>query len=296
MNLRQIEIFHAVFVHGTVSAAARSLNVSQPSVTKVLRHAERSIGLTLFERIEGTADPDRGCPYAVRRSVGHSGPGAFAAAGVPESAPRTRRPAAHFGAPLARPRRDSRSRVAVSGQSCRTSCSISRRSIMMKWCANLYEHETDIAISFEVPIVGARVASGDRRRRAGGHLSRRRYARRAAAPSPRRTARAQIHQPGAERPDRTDACRANSTGWRSNWTKWFRPAPIMSRRRSSAPGSAWRSSTISLRMPRCPRGLASRPLQPAITFDINAVYLQNRPPSRTASAFLAELATVIEAL
>ena len=43
-------------------------------------------------------------------------------------------------------------------------------------------------------------------------------------------------------------------------------------------------------------GLASRPLQPAITFDINAVYLQNRPPSKTASAFLEELATVIEGL
>ena len=45
MNLRQIEIFHAVFLHGTVSAAARAFNVLQPSVTKVLRAAERSIGL-----------------------------------------------------------------------------------------------------------------------------------------------------------------------------------------------------------------------------------------------------------
>ena len=45
-----------------------------------------------------------------------------------------------------------------------------------------------------------------------------------------------------------------------------------------------------------PPGLSSRPLQPAITFDINAVYLQNRPPSKTASAFLAVLATVLEGL
>ena len=59
MNLRQIEIFHAVFLHGTVSAAARSLNVSQPSVTKVLRHAERSIGLTLFERSKGRLIPTK---------------------------------------------------------------------------------------------------------------------------------------------------------------------------------------------------------------------------------------------
>src|SRR3954464_13155812 len=57
MNLRQIEIFHAVYLHGTVSAAARSLNVSQPSVTKVLRHAESSIGLPLFERARGRLIP-----------------------------------------------------------------------------------------------------------------------------------------------------------------------------------------------------------------------------------------------
>ena len=40
MNLRHIEVFHAVYVNGSVSAAARMLNVSQPSVSKVLRHAE----------------------------------------------------------------------------------------------------------------------------------------------------------------------------------------------------------------------------------------------------------------
>ena len=40
MNLRHIEIFHAVYVNGSVSAAARALNVSQPSVSKMLRHAE----------------------------------------------------------------------------------------------------------------------------------------------------------------------------------------------------------------------------------------------------------------
>jgi len=33
MNLRHIEIFHAVYVKGSASAAARALNVSQPSVS-----------------------------------------------------------------------------------------------------------------------------------------------------------------------------------------------------------------------------------------------------------------------
>jgi DNA-binding transcriptional regulator YdaS (Cro superfamily) len=35
MNLRHIEIFHALYVKGSVSAAARALNVSQPSVSKM---------------------------------------------------------------------------------------------------------------------------------------------------------------------------------------------------------------------------------------------------------------------
>ena len=53
MNLRHIEIFHAVYVNGSVSAAARALNVSQPSVSKMLRHAESLLGFPLFERASG---------------------------------------------------------------------------------------------------------------------------------------------------------------------------------------------------------------------------------------------------
>jgi DNA-binding transcriptional LysR family regulator len=53
MNLRHIEIFHAVYVNGSVSAAARALNVSQPSVSKMLRHAETLLGFQLFERTAG---------------------------------------------------------------------------------------------------------------------------------------------------------------------------------------------------------------------------------------------------
>jgi DNA-binding transcriptional LysR family regulator len=40
--------------------------------------------------------------------------------------------------------------------------------------------------------------------------------------------------------------------------------------------------------------LSWRPLQPAITFDINAVYLQDRPPTRAASEFLDLLGRVLE--
>ena len=57
MNLRHIEIFHAVYVNGSVSAAARALNVSQPSVSKMLRHAESLLGFQLFQRTSGGLVP-----------------------------------------------------------------------------------------------------------------------------------------------------------------------------------------------------------------------------------------------
>ena len=57
MNLRHIEVFHAVYSNGSVSAAARALNVSQPSVSKTLRHAETLIGFPLFRRTAGRLIP-----------------------------------------------------------------------------------------------------------------------------------------------------------------------------------------------------------------------------------------------
>src|SRR3569623_162491 len=53
MNLRHIEIFHAVYLNGSVSGAARTLNVSQASVSKTLRHAESLLGFPLFDRTGG---------------------------------------------------------------------------------------------------------------------------------------------------------------------------------------------------------------------------------------------------
>ena len=57
MNLRHIEIFHAVYINGSVTAAARALNVSQPSVSKMLRHAESLLGFQLFQRTSGGLVP-----------------------------------------------------------------------------------------------------------------------------------------------------------------------------------------------------------------------------------------------
>jgi DNA-binding transcriptional LysR family regulator len=52
MRLRHIEVFNNVYKTGSVTAAAKLLNVSQPSVSKVLAHAEQQIGFPLFERIK----------------------------------------------------------------------------------------------------------------------------------------------------------------------------------------------------------------------------------------------------
>jgi len=57
MRLRHIEIFHAVFMTGSVSGAAKSLNVSQPTVSKILRHAEDQLGFKLFYREKGRIFP-----------------------------------------------------------------------------------------------------------------------------------------------------------------------------------------------------------------------------------------------
>ncbi|MBJ7223379.1 MULTISPECIES: LysR family transcriptional regulator [unclassified Brenneria] len=50
MRLRHIEIFQAIIQAGTISGAARLLNVSQPNVSRVLNHAEQQLGFALFER------------------------------------------------------------------------------------------------------------------------------------------------------------------------------------------------------------------------------------------------------
>ncbi len=51
VRLRQIEVFYAVYAHGSVSAAARALCVSQPAVSKALRQTEEGLGFLLFERV-----------------------------------------------------------------------------------------------------------------------------------------------------------------------------------------------------------------------------------------------------
>ncbi|REL26674.1 LysR family transcriptional regulator [Thalassotalea euphylliae] len=57
MRLRHIEVFHAIYSTGSITNAAKILHVSQPSVSKVLAHAEMQLGFQLFERLKGRLIP-----------------------------------------------------------------------------------------------------------------------------------------------------------------------------------------------------------------------------------------------
>jgi DNA-binding transcriptional LysR family regulator len=59
MRLKQIEVFNAVMLTGSVSAAARLLHVSQPAVTQTLQHAQLQLGFALFTRQRNRLVPTR---------------------------------------------------------------------------------------------------------------------------------------------------------------------------------------------------------------------------------------------
>ena len=57
VNLRHIEIFHAVMTTGNLTEAARMLHTSQPTVSRELARFEKVLGLTLFSRTRGRLQP-----------------------------------------------------------------------------------------------------------------------------------------------------------------------------------------------------------------------------------------------
>jgi len=57
MNIRQIEVFHAVMTNNTASRAAEVLRISQPAVSKAIQELERDIGFALFRRERGRMFP-----------------------------------------------------------------------------------------------------------------------------------------------------------------------------------------------------------------------------------------------
>lgn len=69
LSLRQIEVFWAVMEARTVSGAARLLNVSQPGLSRMLRHMESRLEVTLFERASGRMVPTPEAEALYERAV-----------------------------------------------------------------------------------------------------------------------------------------------------------------------------------------------------------------------------------
>lgn len=71
MNLRDMEVFRAVMLTGTVKGASELLHVSQPAASKLLAQAERRSRLRLFERVKGrlVATPEAHLLYAEVEAV-----------------------------------------------------------------------------------------------------------------------------------------------------------------------------------------------------------------------------------
>lgn len=57
LTLRQVEMIRAVMLTGSIVGAAKYLNVSAPGVSRLVKHAEESLGVRLFERKGGTFLP-----------------------------------------------------------------------------------------------------------------------------------------------------------------------------------------------------------------------------------------------
>ncbi|MBN8830138.1 MAG: LysR family transcriptional regulator [Sphingomonadales bacterium] len=292
MNLRQIEVFHAVYLHGTVSAAARALNVSQPSVTKVLRHAERSIGLPLFERAKGRLIPtqDAHTLFAevsdihdrvrslrqAAQNMRHGRGGLLRISALPSLG---------LGAIP-----EAVARFLKGHEEILFDLQTLHHDEMVR---KLYERETDIAISFEVPLSApvAHQVIGE------GELVVL-YREEDIPDAPARIHLDDLREhkfisPVQSGPigrmlsselNRLDVVLHEVVSART----YYVAAALV---RAGVGMAIVDNFTAQASMTS---GLASRPLQPAITFDINAVYLQTRPPSRAEAAFLDMLAAVIE--
>lgn len=57
LNFKQIEMLWTVVTSGSISAAAKQLDVTQPAISRMLAQTEAQVGVALFERIRGRLRP-----------------------------------------------------------------------------------------------------------------------------------------------------------------------------------------------------------------------------------------------
>lgn len=56
-SLRQMEVFRAVMLTGSIKGASRLLFTSQPALSRIVAHTELTLGLALFNRVKGKLIP-----------------------------------------------------------------------------------------------------------------------------------------------------------------------------------------------------------------------------------------------
>ncbi len=292
MNLRHIEIFHAVYTSGSVSGAARILNISQPSVSKTLRHAESLLGFPLFERTGGrlVATDDAHSLFGevgqiqdrvhalregarnLRRGVGGvlrvSALPSLALGALPEAVARMLRRHADVGFDLQ---------------------TVHHGDLVRK----LYERETDIAVAYEVPH-NAPIGS---RRLGEGELAV--LYREADFPdAPARIALAMLEghrfvSVAASGPVGQmlvqELARLGIQLDQAVSARTFYIATALVRTGVGLTVVDSFTAAASLAP-----GLAMRSLEPRLAFDVHAMFLHDRPPTALATEFLKVLAEVIE--
>ncbi|WP_137863786.1 MULTISPECIES: LysR family transcriptional regulator [unclassified Sphingomonas] len=292
MNLRHIEIFHAVYVNGSVSGAARALNVSQPSVSKMLRHAESLLGFQLFHRTNGRLVPTEDAHtlftevseiqdrvYALReagRNLKRGAGGMLRISALPSLALNALPTAV--------------SRFMRGHEGVRFDLQTVHHDDLLR---KLYERETDVAIAYEVP----HAAPIGHRWLGEGELV---------------VLYREEDMPDA--PPRIELER-------------LRGRPFISLANSGPIGQLFSQECARLELDldevisartfyiatalvaqgvgmtvvdsftaqaSLVPGLAMRPLKPQLTFDVHAMFLLNRPPTALATDFLKTLAKVID--
>lgn len=294
MNLRHIEVFHAVYVNGSVSAAARMLNVSQPSVSKVLRHAESLLGFPLFDRTGGRLVPTEDAHtlfaevseiqervYALREASRNlkRGAGALLRVSALPSIALDALPVTV--AQFMRKHKDTRFDLQT----------VHHADLMRK----LYERETDIVVAYEVP-QGAplgRLWLG-----AGELVVLYREEDMPGAPSRiglEELAGRPLVSLAASGPIGTIfSTEAERLGVELDEVVSARTFHIATALVRLGVGMTV-VDNLTARASLVP-GLAMRPLKSRLTFDINAMYLLERPPTALATDFLKTLARTIDAL
>ena len=291
MKLRHIEIFHSVYVNGSVSAAARALNVSQPSVSKTLRHAESLLGFDLFQRTNGRLIPTEDA-HALFGEVSEIQERVYA---LREAGRNLKRGAGAVLRLSALPSLALNALPAAVSQFLRTHANVKfdlqtvhHGDVLRK----LYERETDVAIAYEVPpaaplghlLLGKSELVVLYRDEDMPHapprveLERLRGKRfiSLAASGP-------IGQLFTQELQRLDLELDEVVSAR---TFYIAAALVRQGVGMTVVDSFTAQASLGT-------GISARPLEPAITFDVNAMFLLNRPPTALATGFLKTLGRVI---